>query len=73
MYPIMVVVKTIQLAMVGIVAEETAEEENVVKVEMIKTLSLLTIPLAYVAWSTTVVVLSQSYGCVLTVTGTRLS
>jgi len=34
---------------------------------MIKTLSLLTIPLAYVAWSTTVVVLSQSDRCVLTV------
>ena len=73
MYPIMVLVKAIHLAMVEIVAEGTAEEENVVKVEMIKTLSLLTIPLAYVAWSTTVVVLSQSYGCVLTVTGMRLS
>ena len=66
------VVKIIQLVMVEIVAEGTAEEENVVKVEMIKTLSLLTIPLAYVAWSTTVVVLSQSDRCVLTVTGTRL-
>ena len=39
------VVKIIQLAMVEIVAEGTAEEENVVKVEMIKTLPLLTIPL----------------------------
>ena len=36
MYPIIVMVKTIQLAMVEIVAEGTAEEENVVKVEMIR-------------------------------------
>ena len=45
MYPIMVLVKIIQLAMVEIMAEGTAEEENVVKVEMIKTSSLLTIQL----------------------------
>ncbi len=45
MYPIIVMVKIIQLAMVEIMAEGTAEEENVVKVEMIKTLSLLTIQL----------------------------
>jgi hypothetical protein len=53
MYPIMVVVKIIQLAMVEIVAEGTAEEENVVKVEMIKTLPLLTIPLL-IPWSDSV-------------------
>ena len=74
MYPIIVMVKIIQLAMVEIVAEGTAEEENMVKMEMIKTLSLLTITVPYVAWNTTVVVLSQSdkmWG--LTVTGMRLS
>ncbi len=49
----MVVVKIIQLAMVEIVAEGTAEEENVVKVEMIKTLPLLTIPLL-IPWSDSV-------------------
>lgn len=47
MYPIMVLVKAIHLAMVEIVAEGTAEEENVVKVEMIKTLSIPTIQLLY--------------------------
>jgi hypothetical protein len=62
----------IQLAMVEIVAEGTAEEENVVKVEMIKTLSILTIQLLYYLeqhppWP------CQSDRCVLTVTGTRLS
>ncbi len=53
MYPIMVLVKAIHLAMVEIVAEGTAEEENVVKVEMIKTLPLLTIPLL-IPWSDSV-------------------
>jgi hypothetical protein len=49
----MVVVEIIQLAMVEIVAEGTAEEENVVKVGMINTLPLLTIPLL-IPWSDSV-------------------
>ena len=67
------VVKIIQLAMVEIVAEGTAEEENVVKVEMIKTLSVLTIQLLILLGATPVEALSQSDRCVLAVTGTRLS
>ena len=47
----MVVLKTMEVVMVEIVADGTAEEVNGAKVEMIKTLPLLTIPQCYlVEW-----------------------
>jgi hypothetical protein len=51
------------------VGDGTAHEMNGVKVEMIKTLPLLTIPLL---GATSSVVLAQSDSWVLTVTGTRI-
>jgi len=57
------------MAMAGIVTERKAEELRV-KVEMIKTLPLLTIPLL---GATPSPVLAQSDSWVLTVTGTMLS
>ena len=54
--------------MVQIVAEGTAEEVNGVKVEMIKALPLLTIPLLG-ATQSVVLALAQSDSWVLTVTG----
>jgi hypothetical protein len=57
------------MAMAGIVTERKAEEVRV-KVEMIKTLPLLTIPLL---GATPSPVLAQSDRWVLTVTGTMLS
>jgi len=46
---------------------------NWAKVEMIKTLSVLTIQLLILLGATPVEALSQSDRCVLAVTGTRLS